>query len=172
MCSLFLNAREEKPMITVFRKKNKLSFKIFLLMFINVVMLSFVHTSFSQIKSVEEKKNLQVQPRLKLKANVPASYYRLKDLLFGKKTCLQAAEQTLKKTSIGKIKIFNIKKGNSEVSGMTFSTRGYIVCVSRPKAGACNKEGSTAVMVGAGPDAKQMVDNLNNNFPNIVPFDC
>ncbi len=159
-------------MNTVLNLKNQIFFKIFWVLLTNVMLLSYVQTSFSQIRSVEEKRNIQAKPRLKLKANVPASYYRLKDLLFGKKTCLQAAEQTLKKTSIDKIKIFNIKKGNSEVSGMTFSTRGYIVCVSRPKAGACNKEGSTAVMVGAGPDAKQMVDNLNNNFPNIVPFDC
>ncbi len=105
---------------------------------------------------------------LKLKGSFPASYYRLKTMRFDVRTCLHLSEQAVKKTKVSGVNVFNIKKGNTEVGGHTLDTRGYIVCVRLPKAGACEGDGSTAVIVGAGKNAKAMAKNMAINLNDIV----
>ncbi len=103
-----------------------------------------------------------------IKGSFPASYYRLKTMRFDVRTCLHLSEQAVKKTKVSGVNVFNIKKGNTEVGGHTLDTRGYIVCVRLPKAGACKGDGSTAVIVGAGKNAKAMAKNMAINLNDIV----
>ena len=105
---------------------------------------------------------------LKLKGSFPASYYRLKTMKFNVPICLQLSEQAVKKTKVSGINVFNIKKGATFVGGHTLDTRGYIVCVRLPKAGACKGDGATAVIVGAGKNAKVMAKNMAINLNDIV----
>ena len=105
---------------------------------------------------------------LQLAASYPASYYRLKTLKFDVPTCLHLSEQAVKKTKVSGVNVFNIKKGATFVGGHTLETRGYIVCVRLPKDGACKGDGSTAVIVGAGPKAKLMAKNLAINLNDIA----
>jgi 3-oxoacyl-[acyl-carrier-protein] synthase III len=82
-------------------------------------------------------------------------------------SCVNAARQALQKSGIG-----NLSSDSMSVGGTTATTRGYIVCVRLPKAGACNGDGATAVIVTAGDDAKALRDKINVNFAIPHLIDC
>ncbi len=103
-----------------------------------------------------------------IKGSFPASYYRLKTMEYNVITCLNLSEQAVKNTKVSGMNVFNITKGDTGVGGHTLDTRGYIVCVRLPKAGVCKGDGSTAVIVGAGKNAKAMAKNMAITLTDIV----
>lgn len=82
-------------------------------------------------------------------------------------SCVNAARKAIAKSGLSAITKTEVATG-----GHTATTRGYIVCVRLPKAGACNGDGSTAVIVTAGADAKVLKDKIYKNFVAPVMIDC
>jgi len=97
----------------------------------------------------------------------PASYWTTKTMTVPVPSCVNAARQALQKSGIG-----NLSSDSMSVGGTTPTTRGYIVCVRLPKAGACNGDGATAVIVTAGDDAKTLRDKIAANFAIPHLIDC
>jgi hypothetical protein len=97
----------------------------------------------------------------------PASYWTTVDMKVPVSHCVHAAGKAVKATGLGGITATDMATG-----GHTPSTRGYIVCVQLPKAGACNGDGATAVVVTAGSDAKKLLGQLTKNLKVPVLIDC
>jgi hypothetical protein len=57
-------------------------------------------------------------------------------------------------------------------AGTILTTRGFIACVALPKAGACGRDGATAVIVAAGDDADKLHKSIAANFHPSVTTDC
>jgi hypothetical protein len=81
--------------------------------------------------------------------------------------CVNAAGKALAASGIS-----SITKDAMSTGGYTPTTRGYIVCVRLPRAGSCNGDGATAVLVTAGSDAKALIDTINTNLKSPVLIDC
>jgi hypothetical protein len=97
----------------------------------------------------------------------PASYWTTKTMSVPVSACVGAALKAVNKSGLS-----NVTSTDSAAGGNTATTRGYVICVRLPKAGDCNGDGSTAVIVTAGSDAKTLRDTMVKNFPNLVTFDC
>jgi hypothetical protein len=81
--------------------------------------------------------------------------------------CVNAAGKAVSASGLSGITATGMATG-----GHTATTRGYIVCIRLPKAGACNGDGATAVLVTAGSDAKALLDTINKNLKTPVMIDC
>lgn len=117
--------------------------------------------------AVARDMGFRLPPNTKLPAP-PAEGYRLVSMRFDVPTCLGLAEEAVKHTRVDNRELFGIKKGRFYVGGHISDTRGDIICVQLPKAGACNGDGATAVIVGAGPNAKQMTVNMATQMHTLV----
>jgi hypothetical protein len=82
-------------------------------------------------------------------------------------SCLNAAGKAVADSGLSGITASAMSTG-----GHTPTTRGYIVCVRLPKAGACNGDGSTAVLVTAGTNAKTLLEKMDKNLKTPVLIDC
>ena len=124
--------------------------------------------------------------RYRLPANTklptsPAAGYRLLNMRFNVPTCMQLAEEAVKQTRVDNMEFSGIRKGKFYVGGNILYTRGDIICVQLPKAGACYGDGATAVIVVAGPKSKQttvtqmtenMTTQMNALIKNYTLIDC
>jgi len=97
----------------------------------------------------------------------PASYWRTRNMTVPVPMCVNAAAKAVSASGLS-----GITSSNMATGGTTPTTRGYIVCVRLPKAGACNGDGSTAVLVTAGSDAKTLLETMNQNLKTPVLIDC
>src|SRR5262249_19875407 len=97
----------------------------------------------------------------------PASYWTTRAMTVPVSSCLNAASKAVAASGLSGITANNMSTG-----GHTSTTRGYILCVRLPKAGACNGDGTTAVLVTAGSDAKALLDKMDKNLKTPVLIDC
>jgi hypothetical protein len=97
----------------------------------------------------------------------PASYWTTRTMTVPVGSCLNAASKAVAASGLSGITANNMSTG-----GHTPTTRGYILCVRLPKAGACNGDGTTAVLVTAGSDAKALLDKMDKNLKTPVLIDC
>ena len=96
-----------------------------------------------------------------------ASYWTTRTMTVPVGSCLNAAGKAVSASGLS-----GITSANMATGGHTPTTRGYIVCVRLPKAGACNGDGATAVLVTAGSDAKVLLDKMVKNLKSPVLIDC
>jgi hypothetical protein len=100
-------------------------------------------------------------------AEVPASYWTTKSMSVPVPMCVHAAGKAVQETGLS-----NITKSEAATGGYTATTRGYIVCVCLPKAGACNGDGTTAVIVTAWSDAKNFLNKIADHLKAPTIIDC
>jgi hypothetical protein len=97
----------------------------------------------------------------------PPSYWTTRTMTVPVPSCLNAAKDAVSASGLSAITSSNVATG-----GHTPTTRGYIICVRLPKAGACNGDGSTAVLVTAGSDAKVLLETMDKKLKTPVLIDC
>jgi hypothetical protein len=97
----------------------------------------------------------------------PASYWTSKTMRVPVSSCVNAALKAVRKSGLSEVTSSSMAAG-----GHTPTTRGYVVCVRLPQAGACGGDGATAVIVTAGSDAKALVDEISENLGVPVTIDC
>jgi hypothetical protein len=97
----------------------------------------------------------------------PASFWTTRTMTVPVPSCLNAAKDAVSASGLSGITSSNVATG-----GHTSTTRGYIICVRLPKAGACNGDGSTAVLVTAGTNAKALLDTMDKKLKTPVLIDC
>jgi hypothetical protein len=100
-------------------------------------------------------------------AGYPASYWTTRNMTVPVASCMNAAGQAVSASGLS-----GITTSDTATGGHTSTTRGYIICVRLPKAGACNGDGATAVIVTAGSDAKTLLDTMNKKLKTPVLIDC
>jgi hypothetical protein len=100
-------------------------------------------------------------------ASYPASYFTTRTMTVPVPSCMNAAGDAVSASGLSGITASDIATG-----GHTATTRGYILCVRLPKAGACNGDGATAVLVTAGADAKALLDKMDKKLKTPVLIDC
>ncbi|HJZ73885.1 MAG TPA: hypothetical protein VKE51_19235 [Vicinamibacterales bacterium] len=100
-------------------------------------------------------------------ASYPASYWTTRTMTVPVPSCLNAASKAVTATGLS-----GVTSSETATGGHTATTRGYIICVRLPKAGACNGDGATAVLVTAGSDAKVLLDKLDKNLKTPTLIDC
>jgi hypothetical protein len=100
-------------------------------------------------------------------AGYPASYWTTRTMTLPVAMCVNAAGKAVSASGLSGITATGMATG-----GHTATTRGYIVCIRLPKAGACNGDGATAVLVTADSDAKALLDTINKNLKTPVMIDC
>src|SRR5262245_66512889 len=92
-------------------------------------------------------------------ASYPPSYWTTRTMTVPVPSCLNAAKDAVSASGLSGVTSSNVAAG-----GHTPTTRGYIICVRLPKAGACNGDGATAVLVTAGSDAKALLETLDKKL--------
>src|SRR5262245_457689 len=75
-------------------------------------------------------------------AGYPASYWTTRTMTVPVPVCMNAVSKAVSASGLSGISATDMVTG-----GHTPTTRGYITCVRLPKAGACNGDGATAVLV-------------------------
>src|SRR5262249_4833670 len=86
-------------------------------------------------------------------ASYPASYWPT-----GTSAVPGASRRNPARRAVAATGLAGVTSTDSATGGPAATTRGYIICVRLPKAGACNGDGATAVLVTAGSDAKVLLD--------------
>jgi hypothetical protein len=94
-------------------------------------------------------------------ASYPASYFAVLPMNVPVPYCISTAEEALLAAGVS---VTPPASNAITVGGVTSTTRGYVVCVQRPDDGICGLDGSTAVIVTAGADAKTLVNQIAANF--------
>ena len=97
----------------------------------------------------------------------PASYWTTKSMRVPVGSCVAAANKAIHAAGL-----VDITKSETATGGHTATTRGYIVCIRLPKAGDCQGDGATAVIVTAGNDAKVLKDKIHDSLKVPVLIDC
>src|SRR5262245_38107992 len=90
------------------------------------------------------------------------------------KTTLANVHQCIDRSAeaLGKAGFTGVDKSTEWARGHTPKVFVYVVCVRLPKAGACDGDGSTAVIVGVGEDQNEtnsMKDRVRDRFNSESP---
>jgi hypothetical protein len=101
----------------------------------------------------------------------PALYFRYRALGADRRSCLSAAEQTIRSASLS-----NFGSDKFASGGTTDSARAFISCTPRPRVGDCGGEGSTVMFVVASDksadDANELLARLDKSFREPRIIDC
>jgi hypothetical protein len=97
----------------------------------------------------------------------PSTRITTKETKVSVRTCVTEARKVLREVGFASI------ESDDEITwGVTETTVGNVVCVRRPHAGDCGGDGTTAVIMTAGRDAKKLLRELGEQFTPPERIDC
>jgi hypothetical protein len=93
--------------------------------------------------------------------------FRVVPLQGGMHECLTVGGDALRQAGLAPVLV-----GDASVRGEGDGGRGFVLCVRRPRDGACGLDAATAVLVAAGRDAGALLERIVGGFRPDPPAEC